>query len=200
MNTICVFGDSTAWGAWDLEKGGWVSRLWLYIGRRDDQHYLELYNLSVSGGTSKMILDRFESEAKYRWDADGLIFQTGGNDAAINNDTGRSMVELDEFKQNIRELIKRAQKKTKNIMFVSLKNCDESKTNPVSWTNITYLNHNLSIYNAAMKEVCREYGVLFLQLSDLDNNDFYDGLHPNAKGHEKLFLQVRDFLKDHDWL
>jgi len=27
MATICVFGDSTAWGAWDLERGGWVNRL-----------------------------------------------------------------------------------------------------------------------------------------------------------------------------
>ena len=29
--TICVFGDSITMGAWDLEKGGWVNRLRLFI-------------------------------------------------------------------------------------------------------------------------------------------------------------------------
>jgi lysophospholipase L1-like esterase len=79
---ICVFGDSTAWGAWDLEKGGWVNRLWFHLAKNNDEHYCELYNLSISGGTTYTILDRFESEAKIR-NADALIFQSGGNDAAI---------------------------------------------------------------------------------------------------------------------
>ncbi len=58
--SICVFGDSTAWGAWDLEKGGWVSRLWMDIGIRKGDNYVEIYNCSVSGGTTNTILERFE--------------------------------------------------------------------------------------------------------------------------------------------
>ena len=34
IESICVFGDSTAWGAWDMEKGGWVNRLWFYINEK----------------------------------------------------------------------------------------------------------------------------------------------------------------------
>ena len=51
--SICVFGDSTAWGAWDTEKGGWVSRLWLHLARgSESDEYCEVYNLSISGGTT----------------------------------------------------------------------------------------------------------------------------------------------------
>jgi len=34
----------------------------------------------------------------------------------------------------------------------------------------------------------------------LDNDDFDDGLHPNAKGHEKVFFQVRDSLIENKWI
>jgi len=34
----------------------------------------------------------------------------------------------------------------------------------------------------------------------LDNNDFDDGLHPNAQGHEKIFNQVKDFLIEKGWI
>ena len=71
MATLCVFGDSTAYGAWDLEKGGWVNRLWLFLAKNKDD---DLYNLSISGGTTETILARFENEAKVR-QADAIIFQ-----------------------------------------------------------------------------------------------------------------------------
>ena len=88
--TICIFGDSTAWGAWDLEKGGWVSRLWLEI-HKDMESGAKLYNLSISGGTTETILARFESEARMR-EADALIFQTGGNDASFDGSTRENQV------------------------------------------------------------------------------------------------------------
>ena len=65
--SVCVFGDSTAWGAWDTEKGGWVNRLWLSLAHGSEANdYFELYNLSISGGTTETILERFEKEALNR--------------------------------------------------------------------------------------------------------------------------------------
>jgi len=84
IESICVFGDSTAWGAWDLEKGGWVNRLWFHVAKRSGDTYVEIYNQSISGGTTETILSRFESEAKIR-SADAIIFQTGGNDASYEH-------------------------------------------------------------------------------------------------------------------
>ncbi len=98
--SICIFGDSTAWGAGDLEKGGWVNRLWLHVAKRDGDDYVEVYNCSITGGTTQTILERFESEAKVR-NADALIFQTGGNDAAYEHTSDNFLVSADKFRKNL---------------------------------------------------------------------------------------------------
>ncbi len=192
--SICIFGDSTAWGAWDLEKGGWVNRLWFHVGKRStDEDYIEVYNCSISGGTTDTILERFESEAKIR-NATTLIFQTGGNDASYQATPDNFLVPVEKFKQNIEEIIKRARKITDSIIFTDLKNCDESKTMPVPWIDICYKNENIKKYSKIMEEICRKLDVLFLDVPDLANSEFEDGLHPNVAGHKKIFEVVRDFL------
>lgn len=197
--SICIFGDSTAWGAWDLEKGGWVNRLWMDTGIREGDDYVEIYNCSVSGGTTDTILERFESEARIR-NADALIFQTGGNDAAYEKTPGNYLVSPEKFKANIEEIIKRARKITDRIIFMDLKNCDESKTTPVSWIDIYYTNGNIEKYSEIMEKVCKENGVDFMDITKLENTDFEDGLHPNTSGHEKVFQQVREFLVKKNWI
>lgn len=197
--SICIFGDSTAWGAWDLEKGGWANRLWLHVAKREGDDYVEIYNCSISSGTTETILERFESEAKIRT-ADAIIFQTGGNDAAYEKTPGNYLVAPDEFKSNLEKIIKRAKNITENIIFMDLKNCDESKTMPVPWADVYYTNGNILKYGEIMKGVCKENNILFLDPGLLNNDDFDDGLHPNASGHEKIFVKVKDFLTANNWI
>lgn len=199
IESICVFGDSTAWGAWDMEKGGWVNRLWFYVAKRDEDKYVEIYNCSISGGTTNTILERFESEAKIRG-ADAIIFQTGGNDASYQATPGNYIVSADKFRENLEEIIKRAKKITNNIVFMDLKNCDESKTMPVPWIDIYYKNENIKKYRDIMEQVCFKNNIPFLDLEALENKDFDDGLHPNAKGHEKVFIKVKGFLEENKWI
>lgn len=193
MATICVFGDSTAWGAWDLEKGGWVNRLWLFLAEKDSD--TNLYNLSISGGTTETILARFENEAKIR-EADTLIFQTGGNDAAYEHAPDNYQVPPDKFKKNIEKIIQKAGKITDKIVFIGFKNVDESKTKPVPWHDgLYYTNENIQKYNKIMGMVCAEQKVLFLDIFGLLNNtNLNDGVHPNAEGHQKIFEKVKNFL------
>lgn len=195
--SICIFGDSTAWGAWDLEKGGWVQRLWLSLAEHEP--YRTVFNLGIDGGTSETILKRFESEAHARH-ASMLIFQTGGNDASMRSIGGQNEVPIDTFKKNIEIIIEKAKKITDKIIFLDLKNCDESKTMPVYWDNIYYSNENILKYSKIMEEVCSAKQVLFLDIRPLDNDEFDDGLHPNAAGHEKIFKQVKDFLQKNNWI
>lgn len=193
MPIICVFGDSTAWGAYDSEKGGWVNRLWLDFIKKDEGE-TEVYNLSISGGTTETILARFESEAKIRR-ADTLIFQTGGNDAAYDKNVRESLVPVDQFEKNIETIIKRAKALTESIIFIGFKNCDESKTIPVSWCNLCYTNELIKKYNGLMKDVCEKNGIKFIDIFGLlENADFEDGLHPNASGHQKLFEAIKEQL------
>lgn len=195
--SICIFGDSIAWGAWDIEKGGWVNRLWFHVAKRD-KDYVEIYNQSISGGTTETILKRFENEAKIRG-ADAIIFQTGGNDASYGK-PGNFMVPPERFRNNLEEIIKRAKKITDKIVFMDLKNCDESKTTPVPWIPIYYTNENIEKYSKIMEDVCNENSVSFLDVGLLNNEDFDDGLHPNAEGHRKIYEKVKDFLIKNNWI
>jgi lysophospholipase L1-like esterase len=201
--SICIFGDSTAWGAWDMEKGGWVNRLWIHVANRDED-YVEIYNQSITGGTTETILERFEKETVAR-SADGeevtaLVFQTGGNDASYYLKSGEFMVTPEKFRENIQEIITRAKKITDHIMFMDLKNCDESKTVPVSWIDICYTNENIERYSKIMQEICMANGILFLNIAPLSGEDFDDGLHPNTAGHQKIFEQVKDFMITNGWI
>ncbi len=193
MSRICVFGDSTGWGAWDLEKGGWVNRLWLFLAENGERE-TDIYNLSISGGTTDTILARFEAEAKTR-EADILIFQSGGNDAAYEHKEDNYQVPLDKFRKNIEEIIQRAKKITDKVVFIGFKNVDEAKTKPVPWVDIYYTNENIEKYSKTMKDVCEERNVLFLNIFGLlAKEDLDDGLHPNAAGHKKIFEVVKEFL------
>ncbi len=153
----------------------------------------------LSGGTTDTILERFESEAKIRG-ANMIIFQTGGNDASYQTTPDNFMVSEDKFKENIEEIIRRARLITRDIVFMDLKNCDESKTMPVPWIDIYYTNENIQRYSKIMEEVCKKNEVLFLDIDLLRNDEFDDGLHPNAQGHEKIFQQVKKFLEDKKWI
>ena len=83
---------------------------------------------------------------------------------------------------------------------MDLKNCDESKTVPVPWIDICYTNENIQKYTKIMEDVCKENGVLFMDIKPLNNDDFDDGLHPNTEGHRKIFEQVKDFLTKNNWI
>ncbi len=199
MESICVFGDSTAWGAWDMEKGGWVNRLWLYTAEKTDGG-CEIYNLSISGGTTQTILDRFEPESKIR-EADGIIFQSGGNDSYLMGKKGPNKIPLDVFKSNVQDIIKRALVITSNIIFIGFKNVDEAKTSPVSWKDIYYINSEIKKYDDAMQEICQENNIPYLNIFGLlEKNDFADGLHPNEEGHIKIFNTVKNFLEERKWI
>ncbi len=182
-----------------FKKGGWINRLWFYVAKRTGDDYVEVYNQSVSGGTTNTILERLKIEASVRG-ADALIFQTGGNDASYEKTPGNYLVPLDKFRTNLEEIIKLAKTITPNIIFMDLKNCDESKTMPVSWIDIYYTNENIQKYLEVMKIVCRENNVLYLDLDYLTPHDFDDGLHPNSSRHEKIFLQAKNFLTEHGWI
>lgn len=201
VKTICIFGDSTAWGAWDMEKGGWVNRLWLSVGSRDNNDdWVEIYNQSVSGGTTDTILARLESEAKIR-EATHLIFQSGGNDSFLEGKNGPNKIPLDKFRENIQSIIDKSREISEGVMFIGFKNVDESKTMPVAWEDIYYINSEIQKYDQVMKDVCERNRIPYLDIFGLlEKEDFEDGIHPNAKGHEKIFVKARNFLKKLGWI
>jgi lysophospholipase L1-like esterase len=107
-------------------------------------------------------------------------------------------VSLEEFEKNIEELIEKSRKFTQEIFFIGLTKSDESKVLPVPWVPDFYCkNENIKIYNDKIKEVCEKNDIHFIEMLDLLNNeDLKDGLHPSSEGHKKMFLRIKDYLKE----
>ncbi|MDO8660927.1 MAG: SGNH/GDSL hydrolase family protein, partial [Candidatus Woesearchaeota archaeon] len=101
MPQIMVFGTSTEWGAWD-EKGGWVDRLKQHCNQlhlKDPEKYYVVYNLGVSGDTSRELSVRIREEFRARKDPaekNIIILSVGGNDAAYFSKKNKCLVPLEE--------------------------------------------------------------------------------------------------------
>ncbi len=197
---ILVFGDSIVWGAFDSEGGGWVERLKLYMRAKGD---IDVYNLGISGGKTPGLLERLESETKVRIEEDEetiIVFAIGINDSYFVHSKNSLIVPPEQFKENIQRLIDLAQKFSSKIIFVGLTLVDESKTTPIPWnTDKSYKNENIKKYNEIIKSICKDKNTYFVEIFDKWLQSDYqtlleDGLHPNSKGHQKIFETVRGYL------
>lgn len=206
MTRILVFGDSIACGAWDCEKGGWVNRLREFLDRKilvNRKFDYRVYNLGVSGDTTEDLLYRFEFEAKNRLkesEENVFIIAIGINDSLLLIDKKELITPSEKFRKNIQKLIKLSHKFTEKIIFVGLTPVVESKVNPLPWRKeVSYKNEYIKKYNEIIKSVCKENDVKFIEIfEEWIKSDYKilleDGVHPNSKGHEKIFETVKDFL------
>lgn len=206
---FCIFGDSIVYGNWDPEGGGWVSRLRKFLDQKtasNSDDYFAVYNLGVSGETTPDLLKRFNIECEARLlglednESAVIIFAIGINDSQFIHSENNLRTPPEDFKENLRNLVKLAQKITPRIIFAGLTPVDETKTTPTLWnTDKSYLNENIKKYNEVLKLVCKENNLLFIEIFEKLIEWNYkelleDGLHPNAGGHQKIFGIVKDFL------
>src|ERR1051326_6119616 len=139
-----IFGDSIAWGAFDSERGGWAEQL----KKTGFNHEDFVYNCSISGNTSSDILSRLSDEIDSRLDPEDdlrIIFAFGINDAAYINSHYITSIQI--FQNNVEKIISIARKYTEEIYFVGLTSVHEIKSNPVSWANLYYTNHDIKEFN-----------------------------------------------------
>ncbi len=193
--TICIFGDSIAWGAWDPKKGGWNAHLRSYFEINNIP--VNIFNCSVSGDNTNDLLKRFKVETLAR-EPNIIIFAIGINDSQYSNSKDNSSQSIQKFQNNLQEMVNQAKSFTKQIIFIGLTKVDESKTMPVPWDTTRYYdNGNILLYNSKIKEICDKNNLQFIEmLGLLKNKDLEDGLHPNHKGHKKMFGRIKKFLVD----
>lgn len=198
-NRICVFGASITRGACDNKMGGWVNRLDVFLQNYNDE--FSAYNLGISGDTSEDLLRRFAVECEAR-KPKVIMIAIGNNDSSIWKSLGGNRVSLEDYENNLKELIKISKKFTNKIIFVGLTQVIEKEVTPVEWDDdISYYNQELEKYNTVLKKVAGGNNLLFISMEGiLKDSDFTDGLHPNAEGHEKMFEQVKNFLIENNVL
>lgn len=153
---------------------------------------IDVYNLGISGDTTADLLNRIEVETKSR-EPNLIIFAIGINDAQFIHSTNGLRVSLDEFKQNLAKLHSVAKKFTDKVVFVGLTAVDESKTTPCPWKpDKFYTNENIKRLDNAIEKFCEDNKLKFISMDRVvGNNDLINGLHPNTKGHIKIFNRMK---------
>ncbi|MCR4264177.1 MAG: GDSL-type esterase/lipase family protein [Candidatus Roizmanbacteria bacterium] len=196
-----LFGDSITLGMWD-EKGGWADRVkQKSIQASIDSHFeidTEVYNLGVSGDTSRDLLYRFEPEIRQRKDETEsvIVIAIGINDTQYYETEKRNETTLIDFTRNIEQLHSKGRLVTKYILFVGLTPVDETLVSPMPWKlESSYRNEDVEKYDNEIKEFCAENKIPFVDiLSEFKKTDYKkllaDGVHPNSEGHELLFKTI----------
>ena len=191
---ICVFGDSITRGYYDLKMGGWANRLWLEVLKISDLE-TSLYNCGISGDTTEKLLNRLEVECR-AIEPTVIMIALGINDSYFRKSLNGNRVSLEKFQSNLNEIFSISKKFAKQIIIIEATSVQEKETTPTEWdSDLYYYNENIIKYNNVLKNFAQENQLLLIPMFDLlSEGDYYDGLHPNADGHEKIYQRVKECL------
>lgn len=190
---VLVFGDSITQGYWDTE-GGWTARIRKHYDEKELQtgeSTPAVFNMGVSADTSADLVARFENEVKVRIHNNKLaiVIAIGVNDTQVIN--GQNIAEVDDYRQNLADLLKTARKYSDKIIFVGLTPCIDERTNPVEWEeDVSYSNGRIAQFNAVLESFVADNNIPFVEMykpfqSEQAKRDLLpDGLHPNNEGHQ----------------
>jgi lysophospholipase L1-like esterase len=197
---IIVIGASSVYGRVDLNSGGWVGRLRKWHESKAPRN--AVFNLGIGGDTTVDFLKRLKPESQARR-PDLIIISIGLNDARrIGSSAGPNNTPKLKFQQNVRKIIETAKSITPKVVFVDVYPIDDSKTAPIPWgNNEYYLLSDVQEYRNLAKKIVISEKVPFLDIwsgwakKGYKNLLYKDGLHPNDKGHQEIFLKLRNFLE-----
>ena len=196
MKNICIWGDSITEGYFDTE-GGWVDRFKRYSWQKYGEESDGIYNLGVSGDTSKDLLKRFKVESQTR-QPDLAIIAIGINDSLyFNGQPELCQTSQKDFQRNLQELVNFFAIRSRiEIIFIGLTPVIDDQVQPIPWaSNKYYANDVIVQYDQIIQKVAQENNCRYCYLYDLlKPTDLSDGLHPNNHGHQKIFEKVKEFL------
>jgi len=205
MVKIVCFGDSIVEGEGDeLGLGGWAGRLQQYILKGSKVGKNRVYNLGMGMETSMDLLHRFFSEVLYR-DPDIIIMQAAhGDSRSMLNNANEEEFEIGKGARmrSYHKLFKYLSQSKKKVLILGL--------NPVSMNtkfkkSVPRRAKHIESHNRGLKKLCIEYNLQFLDPRDIfkkiNMEKYYvDGLHPNSKGYELMFIAIHKKLVELKYL
>lgn len=192
-----VFGDSITYGAWDTQ-GGWADRLkrWAHEQYIQNDSKVQIYNLGIGGDTSAKIVGRISAEIQARrsvsWPIT-ILLMCGTNDGRVSNDAIE--VPIDAFTANIQSIITASQRWSAKVILVGL---PPVASDDVHFKDFHYSSTTVAAYDAELQRIGFENGLDYInirQCFDPKTMLYSDGLHPNDKGHEVIYQEVKNVLE-----
>ncbi|OCN05055.1 hypothetical protein A4S06_01325 [Erysipelotrichaceae bacterium MTC7] len=193
---ILGFGDSIITGMNDEVHGGWFNRL--KQGLYSSGENTSFMNFGVPGQITAELLQNFETLIQTHKVEDAkltIILATGVNDSQIFG--GKYRVTVEAFEEQFIELVRKALNYTNDVYVIGLTHVDEAKTNPIIFhSQMCFRNDRIQAFDTIIKEVCLSKKVCYIPLSGLlAKIELTDGLHPNSKGHEKIYQRIRQYMR-----
>ena len=208
-NNYIIIGDSITYGIGDYEDGGWSAMLKKFIVNKDDSKICNNFVqvAGFPGATSKDIINKIDSILecfKYNEFNNIVILSIGINDTQCFN--GNCKVSRDNYRTNIENIIKKITNRRFELIVLGLTRIELDEKLEFK-PNKFYDNSNISEYDkdlriilendSILKELYNQNKIKYVPMQDvLQKDDFIDGLHPNTKGHRKIFEQVKKYIKE----
>lgn len=211
MQIFC-FGDSITYGFWDRD-GGWVGRLRRYLDDRalsesttenlNTTNYITVYNMGIPGEMSTGLSERVRCEYEARINSEQesvFIIAIGINDSHYNSEAEGYGVSIEEYLQNLKQILEFAKGYSKKVVFVGLTPVNEERMNPVFWQpQNSYKNEDIKKYDQALKEFTEKEKIgfveIFNQMSEMGIAKLMeDGIHPNSEGHKVIYESISQYL------
>ncbi len=208
---ILIFGDSTAQGYYGLETGGWANLLYLDILKsklRRTDYITELFNVSVSGDTTRRITQRLQVETEARkWGAEKvlLVFAVGVNDTLTAD--GVPYSSIDRYARDVSELYDVASQLSNQIIFVGLESVHEPESAPWLFNSgsqdLVWTNERIRLFDQSLKKFTLAKDATYIPIFEEFRKRqqqgvsvHAEGLHPNTVGHRLIYQRVKPVLDE----
>lgn len=183
-DTIVFLGDSITQAASKAE--GYISLLDLFLGVNG--YVVETVNAGISGHKSNDMLARLQDDVLDH-EPDWVSISCGVNDVWHQFAFDPEGVPLDEYKENIREIINRCRDAGAQVLLNTATPIHEDLDNKE--------NKMLASYNAFLRELAEEENIIladqYKEFADLISKKLddtllltTDGVHPNPRGHRLM--------------
>lgn len=199
MYRVFILGDSVIAGRGVTKSQSWPILLSDYLFNDNQESFV--YELGINGESSKGLLVRLRHEIssrvnKIRPDENLIIILgIGLNDSKEATSTLDIKKLIDNFSDNLKELLKICQYFSTKIIFVGPNPVSDSRMKELK---IPLLNHFILEYSKAIEAVCILEKVSFINVFDIWPKKDYlrclsdDGMHPNHFGHSNIYKIIAE--------
>ncbi|MCW8878144.1 MAG: GDSL-type esterase/lipase family protein [Kangiellaceae bacterium] len=204
MHQILCFGDSVTYGEKDLSFGGWVERLKLdYLTQYANSEFQKtfIFNLGVPSENTDGLVRRVDNEVKarvYPKQSNTAVLFYGLNDLVIHKNKNR--VPLEYFRRNLGNAINTLLNVNARVVLINLPDFNKAHDGVVDAAGKLRSLEDIALYNDELLDLTNEFQLTLIDLNSAfkkyESEELFhaDGVHPNSKGHEVIYQQVKHNL------
>lgn len=210
MTQVFIVGASGVYGVGG-PNGGWADMIKTALHQKMyDQGGLgekyEVYNFGKSGGKISFVKDSFPEQIKQygRKDRPITIVSVGGNNSKAKNSPDNFVSTIDEYSQEMEELLDILRDFSQQVIAVGGGWYDETKTcpkiSPFDDSKSYFSNQRKQEFEKHFKKLCKDRKIPFVDI-DVEEDVwkkkylYDDGLHANDAGHRLIADKVMAVLE-----